>query len=358
MRTIMLIDMDYFFAACEEIKRPELKKRPTVVGADPKMGRGRGVVMTCNYIARKYGIRSGMPISAAYRLKPDAEFLPLDYSYYEKKSAEVMSIIRGYSAKMEQVSIDEAFIDASGNIADSSGAMEYAKKIKKSVREKAGLPCSIGIGPSRLIAKMACEDAKPDGIRLVDHGDEKAFISGMPVGRLYGIGRKSEERLAGMGYDTVGKLANANIMELMDAFGSFGVEMHKYANGIDESEVVENYEVKSIGRERTFESDTDDREEILRAILELSGEVAAEAAKLGVSFKTITVKMRYSDFSEHMKGLSIRPSSSEAALGGTAKMLYTANVEKGRKLRKIGVRVSGLSDYKSQKRLSAYLSSE
>ena len=150
MRIIMLIDMDYFFVACEEIKRPELKARPTIVGADPKEGRGRGVVMTCNYVARKYGIHSAMPISQAYKLKPDAEYLPMDYSYYEKKSAEVLSIIREFAGKVEQVSIDEFFIDISEKISDYDQALSCAKKIKETIIEKARLPCSIGISSTSL----------------------------------------------------------------------------------------------------------------------------------------------------------------------------------------------------------------
>ncbi len=354
MRTIMLIDMDYFFVACEEIKRPELRKIPTIVGAEPKMGRGRGVVMTCNYIARKYGIRSGMPISKAYKLKPDAAFLPVDYAYYERKSAEVMSIIQRYSEKTEQASIDEAFIDVSGKVATGSEALEYAKRIKKDIRENAHLPCSIGIGTSKLISKIACDEAKPEGIKLVNEGEEKAFIAGMPVDRLYGVGKKTGEELKKMGCDTISKLASANVMDLMEAFGSFGIEIYRYANAIDESEVIGNYEVKSIGREKTFETDTNEKNIVVNVITALSTEVASEAEKLGVSFKTVTLKMRYYNFSEHMKSTGIRPSSSKEAIAETAKALYLA-AGTGTKIRKIGVRISGLSHYKSQKKLYDYL---
>ncbi|MEM0074516.1 MAG: DNA polymerase IV, partial [Candidatus Micrarchaeaceae archaeon] len=177
MRLILLIDMDYFFAACEELRRPEIKEKPVVVGADPKNGTARGVVSTCNYIARRYGIHSGMPISMAYRLKPDAVFLPVDDAYYENMSSKVMTIIKKYADRFEQASIDEAFVDVSESAEDYAGALKIANAIKEEIRNSLGLPCSIGIGPSKLIAKMACEAAKPNGIKLVKESEAKNFIA-------------------------------------------------------------------------------------------------------------------------------------------------------------------------------------
>lgn len=347
----MLIDMDYFFVACEEIKRPELRNKPTIVGAEPKEGRGRGVVMTCNYVARKYGIHSAMPISTAYKIKPDAVFLPMDYSYYEQKSNEVIAILREYADRLEQVSIDEAFLDISTKVKDYEEAAKYAERIKAIIKEKAKLPCSIGISSSKLIAKMACEKAKPNGLKLVKPEETKEFIKGMDVGELYGVGKKTAEKLQSLGYSTVGDLAKANKMGLMDRFGSFGLELYNYSNGIDEGEVQETYEVKSMSRERTFEHDTDDSKQILKAIAELSKEVVEDVNKQGMSFKVVTFKTRYSDFSEHLKSKSIKPSNNLEDVIDTASVLYTKFVDKERKIRKIGVRVSGLTNYKSQKRL-------
>ncbi len=348
MRIVMLVDMDYFYVACEELRRPEIKEKPTVVGFDPKEGKGRGVVMTCNYLARKFGIRSGMPISAAYRLKPDAVYLPLDYDFYDRKSAEVMLILKRFAQRFEQVSVDEAFMEPGAKADGYEEALAYAAKVKEAVSRESGLPCSIGISTNKLMAKMACEDAKPNGIKLVKEEDAKAFLGELPLDELYGIGRKTREKLEAIGYKTVGQLAKANPMELMDKLGSFGIELHKYANGIDESKVEENFQVKSIGREKTFERDTDRREEVLDAIRQLSAEVNAEVKKAGLSFKVVTIKMRYSDFTEHLKSRSIRASNKAEEIVHTAADLYIRYADPGKKLRKVGVRVSNFTKYKGQ----------
>ncbi len=351
MRVIMLIDMDYFFVACEEIKRPELKQKPTIVGADPKEGKGRGVVMTCNYAARKFGIHSAMPISQAYKIKPDAEYLPMDYSYYESKSNEVFSIIKTFAEKVEQVSIDEFFIDLSVTLSEASDALEYAKRIKEAIATRAKLPCSIGISENKLIAKMACEKAKPSGIKLVRGADAKSFIAKMKLGELYGIGSKTEERLNALGYTTAEELAKASIMSLMENFGSFGIELHNIANAIDESEVVEAGDAKSISREQTFESDTSNPAEISSSIRRLASELGTELESKKISFKTIGIKLRYSDFSESLHGRTIRQTNQPGQIAETALSLFKENSEGRRKIRKLGVRVSGLTSYRSQKSL-------
>jgi len=351
MRTIMLIDMDYFFVACEEIKRPELKTRPTIVGAEPKDGRGRGVVMTCNYVARKFGIHSAMPISMAYKIKPDAEYLPMDYSYYEKKSSEVLAIIREFASPVEQVSIDEFFINLSNNITTYDEAIASAERIQKAIKERAKLPCSIGISNTKVVAKMACEKAKPNGIKLVKEEEVKNFLAILPVGELYGVGKKTEEKLLAMGCKTIGELAKANIMELMDAFGSFGVELRNSANGIDENEVVENYEIKSMSKEYTFEHDTKKAEDVIKSINDLSAQLTKDLNAKSLSFKVVTLKLRYSDFTEHLHSQSIRSTNNTREISKTAVELYKKNADKLKKVRKLGVRVSGFTDYKSQKRL-------
>jgi DNA polymerase IV (DinB-like DNA polymerase) len=343
--------MDYFYAACEELRRNDIKDKPVIVGADPKQGKGRGVVMTCNYNARKYGIHSAMPISIAYRIKPDAVFLPMDYPYYEEISGKVMQILKGFADDFEQVSIDEAYLDVSSRIESFESAERYAKEIKDSVKRDIGLNCSIGISFNKLLAKMASDAAKPNGIKVVKEEEVHKFLDSMPVGKLYSVGEKTKERLVSMGYDTVDKLSKANKMELMAEFGSVGLELHNYANGIDESKLQHEMQAKSIGREMTFEADTYDREEIEKGMKRLSDEVAMEVNKAGFVFRNVTIKLRYSDFSERLKGKAVKPSSSADEIYETAVKLYLANVERGRKLRKIGVRVSGLMKYGKQSRL-------
>ncbi len=357
MQLIMLIDMDYFFVACEELRRPEIKDKPAIVGFDPKKGEGRGVVMTCNYIARRLGIKSGMPISTAYKINPDAVYLPMDYDFYEKMSREVMKIAKAFADKFEQVSIDEAYIDVSRKAKDYDAALEYAKRIKEEITKGTRLPCTIGISTNKLMAKMACEAGKPDGIKLVREEEAREFLKEKGLDDLYGIGRKTMEKLEAMGYRTVGDLAKANTMELMEKFGSFGIELKKYANGIDESKVEENYEVKSISREKTFESDTAERDVVVSAIRELSGEVIKDVKKAGLSFRVVTVKMRYNDFTEHLKSRSIKRSDELADLVSNAADLYLRYSSRTKNLRKIGVRVSDLTKAKGQKKIGEFSAS-
>lgn len=354
MKLILLVDMDSFFVACEELRKPEIKGKPVIVGADPKGGKGRGVVSTCNYEARKYGIHSAMPISIAYRLKRDALFLPVDYDYYEKLSRRVMELLKPFADKFEQVSVDEAFLDVSKKADSYESAMKIAERIKAKINDDLKLPCSIGVGPNKLIAKMASEAAKPNGIRAVKEEEAKAFLKDMPIDKLYGVGRKTTEKMERLGYKTVGDVAKANPQDLMDKFGVFGVELHKYANGIDESEVQENYEVKSISRERTFEEDTSNADQIIQKIKEISREVVEDVRRNGFAFKVVTIKMRYSNFEEHLKSKSLAHlSNSEQDVVDAALELFWKNYDKSELVRKIGVRVSGLTKYKGQKKIGA-----
>ena len=347
----MLIDMDYFYVACEELRHPEIKDKPAVVGMDPKGGKGRGVVMTCNYLAREFGIHSGMPISMAYKAKSDAIFLPVDFEYYEDVSKKIMGLIKPYGTKFEQVSVDEAFLDVTGKASDYTDAQILAKRIHDGILSEIGIKCSIGIGPNKLISKMACEKAKPNGIKLVKEEEVKEFISAMDVDSLYGIGGKTGEKLRKMGYATVAQLAKANEMKLIDEFGMFGHEMIMFANGFDDREVTENYDIKSIGREFTFEENTNDGKEVDKAIEKLSSEVMKEVSKNQMSFKTVTLKLRYGDFTEHIHSRSIRLTNDIAALIDTSKDLYRHSVDGTRKVRKIGVRVSNFTSYKGQRKI-------
>ncbi|MGC8538342.1 MAG: DNA polymerase IV [Candidatus Micrarchaeia archaeon] len=356
MRIIMLVDMDYFFAACEELRKPEIKGKPVIVGADPKGGNGRGVVSTCNYVARRYGIRSGMPISMAYRLKKDAVFLPVDDKYYEKISNEIMRILRGFAGRFEQVSIDEAFMDVSEKVDNFDKAVDYAREVKEAIMKGTGLKCSIGISENKLLAKMACEAAKPDGIKVLKREDVQKFIEPMPVDRLYGVGKKTAQKLKEMGYETVGELSKAGLMELVSKFGVYGKEIYDYARGIDESEVVENNEIKSIGRERTFDADTDNIEEMKSMLETMANEIKEEIDTKGLQFKTVTIKIRKPDFTEFMKSRSLSHySNSDKEMLDEAFKLLADNIGTKEKVRKIGLRVSGLASYRGQRKLAEYM---
>ncbi len=355
MRLILLVDMDYFYVACEELRRPEIKGRPAVVGSDPKPSGGRGVVMTANYTARKFGLRSGMPLSLAYRMKKDTIYIPEDFEYYEQVSRKVMDLIKKYADRFEQVSIDEAFADVSIRAKGYADALALAAKLKREMKESLGLPCSIGISTSKLVAKMASEDAKPNGIKLVKEEDAKVFLSKKPVGDLYGVGRKMVKVLEGFGYRTIGDLAEANPMVLVERFKSYGAELHNAANGMDESEVQENWEVKSIGRERTFARDTSDRGEVAGLLGGMAKEVGEELKKQGLAFKVVTIKLRYSDFEEVLKSRSLAHRSMDPEeILQVAMQLFDKYAERGEELRKVGVRVSNLVKYKGQKSMREY----
>ncbi len=355
MRLIALIDMDYFFVACEELRHREIRGKPAVVGSDPKREGGRGVVMTASYAARKFGIRSGMPISMAYRIKKDLAYVPQDFEYYEEMSAKVMALVKTYADKFEQVSIDEAFIDISKMASGYDEALELMKGLKKEIREKIGLPCSIGISVNKLMAKMASEGAKPDGIKVVKEEDAAVFLAKKPVGELYGVGRKTSRMLEEFGYRTIGDLAKANPVVLVERFKSYGAELHNSANGIDDSDVQENWEVKSISRERTFGRDTSDRHEIVKAIGDMSKEVGEDLKKQGFAYKVVTIKLRYSDFEENLRSRSLTHRSVDTdEIAQVATQLFDKYMEKGEELRKIGVRISNLAKYKGQKRMTEY----
>ena len=350
----MLADMDYFFAACEEARNRTLAEVPLVIGSDEKMQNGRGVVMTCNYKARAFGIHSGMSLSNAYRIKPDAVFMKMDYPYYELVSAEVMATLRGYAGKFEQVSIDEAYLDVSSIIKTEESAVPYASEIASAIKSKTALNCSIGISNNKLLAKMACEEAKPAGIRAVWEKDAKGFLKDLPIGKLYGVGKMTEQKLKAAGYDTIGKFASISPSSAERMLGSYGLITLQYANGIDQEEVRESTEIKSIGRERTFDSDTSDTELISETIRKLSSEVADAIKKQGLSFSTVTIKLRYFDFSDAFRSKTIRRSSSEEAISKAALEIMHHSLDASKKLRKVGVRVSSLSKNASRS-LSQYI---
>jgi DNA polymerase IV (DinB-like DNA polymerase) len=351
-RIIFHMDMDHFFTAVEERERPEYKGKPVVVGADPKEGKGRGVVSTSNYEARKAGVRSGMPISRAWKLCPEAIYLPPNFPLYIKVSKEIMEIARKYADKFEQWGIDEAFLDVSARVKDYAEAEALAKQIKREIKEKEHLTCSIGIGPNKLIAKIASDYQKPDGLTIVKEGDAEAFLAPLPVRRLLWVGRKTEAKLKKMGINTIGDLARYDPTVLAEAFGVMGTQMHLMARGIDRSEVEARTEVKSISHETTFEEDTDDAEAVLKALDALAAEVSKEVIDQKLFFKTVTVKVRYENFETHTRSKTLAFITNRLQdLQKTARELLKAYLKHNRKIRLIGVRVSSFVKGEKQKTL-------
>ncbi len=355
-RIVIHVDMDHFFTAIEERERPEIRGKPVVVGANPE--KGRGVVSTCNYEARKFGIKSGMPISRAYRLCPNAVFLPVNYDLYKKVSERIMSILGRYADALERWGLDEAFLDVTSKVGGYKDAESLAREIKRVIFEKEGLTCSIGIGPNKLVAKIASSIKKPDGLTVVEEGHVRKFLAPLPVRKLIGVGRKTERKLKAMGIETIGDLASCDPSKLIDTLGATGTRLYLVAQGIDDSEVVEREERKSIGRELTFDEDMDDPDFVKNILDILSECVHKEVVERNLSFKTVTVKIRYENFETHFysKTLPFRTGQLEHLknVAGELLMNNIGNLNDLR-VRLVGVRVSNLISMRGQRKLELEL---
>jgi DNA polymerase IV (DinB-like DNA polymerase) len=344
--------MDHFFTAVEERKNPEYKGKPVIVGANPKEGKGRGVVSTSNYEARKFGVRSGMPISRAWKLCPEAVYLPVNYGLYVEVSKEIMNIVRRYADKFEQWGIDEAFLDVTSKAKDYTEAETLARQIKKEVYEKEKLTCSIGIGPNKLVAKIASDFQKPDGLTIVRENEVEKFLAPLPVRKLLWVGRKTEQKLVNVGIKTIGDLARYDPTVLTENFGVIGTQLYLMAHGIDRSEVEERGEIQSISRDVTFEEDTSDFEFILKTLDRLAEEVQGDVVRQNLCFKTVTVKVRYENFETHThsKTLSLITNRLQD-LKKTARELMQNYLKLDRKIRLVGVKVSNFTSTEKQKTL-------
>jgi DNA polymerase IV len=294
MRRILHIDMDAFFSTVEQKRHPELVGKPVVIGGsgDPTK---RGVVSTASYEARKFGIHSAMPLMTAHRLCPDAIFLPVDYEEYSRVSKKFKAVLREFTEIIEDMGIDEAFLDIS--LIDKSSE-EIAKGIKKRIKEETELNCSIGIAPNKLLAKIASDLEKPDGLTILTEEDIDKRIWPLPARKLWGVGPKTEAYLKEkMGIKTIRELAALPLERLIEEFGqSYGSYLYEASRGIDESELRTHWEPKSISRETTFQTDKDNWQLIARNLVELIRDVITSMKEEGYRGKTVTVKVRFADF--------------------------------------------------------------
>lgn len=351
-RIIFHLDMDHFYTAVEEREHSELIGKPVIVGADPKQGKGRGVVSTSNYEARKVGVRSGMPISRAWQLCPQAVYLPPDFPRYIKASKAVMQIAKCYADKFEQWGIDEAFLDVSDRVHNFDEATALAKELKQEIQLKENLTCSIGIGPNKLIAKIASDFNKPNGLTVIKESEVAMFLSPLPVRKLLWVGKKTEAKLKTLGIETIGDLARFDPSVLTEMFGIMGTQMHLMALGIDNSKVEEHTSVKSISNETTFEEDTSDANAILMALDTLSDNVSKETLDQHLFFKTVTIKVRYENFETHTKSKTLPFITNRVQdLKKTTRELLQVYLKSNRRIRLIGVRVSSFVSGETQKTL-------
>lgn len=340
MRRILHIDMDAFFAAVEELRRPWLRGKPLVIGGSGDPTR-RGVVSTANYEARKFGIHSAMPLRTARRLCPHAVFLPVDYGEYSRVSGIIKAVLRGFSAAMEDVGIDEAFLD----ITDVQGSSEeIALEIKRAILKETSLTCSIGIGPNKLLAKIASDMRKPDGLTMIREEEVEELLSPMGVKKLWGVGPVTERALRKRGITTVGELRAAPLEKLEEWFGrSFGGYLYNASRGMDESPLVTEWKRKSMSREVTFEKDLQDWQDIARALASLAREVVGDMVSGKIKGRTVTVKVRHSDFTTRTRARTIpQATDSEEVIRKLAFECLGRFELKGSKIRLLGVRVGGL----------------
>ena len=342
-RYIFHVDLDAFYASVEQRENPELLGKAVIIGADPKEGKGRGVVVACSYEARKQGIRSGQPISIAYRLMPKAVYLKPDFETYTDVSSDIMSFLRKYADKFEQASIDEAYMDVSNVNQQYGGPVELAERIKRELKRLFGLSCSIGIAPNKSAAKIASDMKKPDGLTFIDETHVREILAPLPVSKISGIGRKTENALREMGIITIGDLSKSSPRLLRDKFGKSAVWLWAIANAEERVEVEENFVVRSIGAEHTFENDTTDWALIDRELIGLVEGVHARLTEERMAFKTVVLKIRFRGFETHTRNKSLKfPTTQKSVILETIRELYSQFTATNKEVRLVGVRVAGL----------------
>jgi DNA polymerase-4 len=341
-RTILHVDLDAFFAAVEQRDRPELRGLPVVVGGGGP--NDRGVVSAASYEARAFGVHSAMPLRQAGRLCPQAVFLPVDGAKYQSVSRDVMAILRRFSPLVEPISIDEAFIDVTGSRPLFGDGGTIARRIKDEVRSDVGLTASVGVARTKLVAKVASDLRKPDGLVVVPPGEEAAFLAPLPITRLWGVGAKSAAALREYGVRTIGDLAALPDDLLTRRFGKYGASLGERARGIDADPVGDRDAAKSIGHEHTFDVDTSDREVIERTILAMAEGVAGRLRDSGVKAATVTVKIRDTSFRTITRQRTLKqPTDLTEPIFRTALELARPEV-RGLRIRLLGVTASGLGE--------------
>ncbi len=344
-RKIIHLDLDAFFCAVEELKDPALAGKAFAVGG--KAGQ-RGVISSCSYPARKKGVHSAMPTGQAFRLCPDLILISSNFGDYHTKSQEVMEILHQWSGLVEQISVDEAFIDVSDL---PQGVEEIAQSLQQQVLEKTGLPCSIGAAGNKLVAKIATDTGKsasksdnyPRSILCVPPGKEAEFLAPLPVKAMWGVGPKMAASLADMGMRTIGDIANSPLELMERRFGKYGADLHRHAQGIDDRPVTVEYEAKSISQEVTFANDTTDLNFLRSTLRDLSAKVGYRMRCDGVCARVIRIKLRWSDFTTLTRQVALSaPTDQDGVIYATAESLLKKVWLTDRPVRLIGVGGSNL----------------
>ena len=336
--------MDAFFAAVEQLDHRHYRGKPVIVGADPKGGKGRGVVATASYEARKYGVCSAMPISQAYKRCPHGIYVRGRSKRYYEVSQQIMTILKDFTPVIEKISIDEAFLDLTGSLNLFGGAEAIGQLLKTRILKEIHLTASIGIAPNKFLAKIASDLEKPDGFVMVKEREEKSFLKNLPISRLWGVGKKTEMVLKKMGIETIGQIAQIPEQELNRKFGKWGNALWRLSNGIDERPVVPWGPQKSISQETTFDEDTDDDEFLEKTLFRLADELSRMMRKENLKGRSITLKIRLEDFSTYTRSRTLSDFvDSTQILKGVAIDLYRQFNKKNMKVRLLGIGVSQLN---------------
>ncbi len=342
-RTIMHIDLDAFFVSVEQALNPELRGKPVVVGGRPDR---RGVVASASYQARGFGLHAGMPLTTAYRLCPQAIFIEGSFHRYRDVSQRFMTILADFSPYLEPVSLDEAYLDVTGFESIYGSIHQMAVAIKQRIKNELGLCASIGIASCKVVAKVASELSKPDGLLEVARGNERSFLVPLPVAKLPGIGKKTERMLDGLGINTIGELSIMPLTALKSHFGASGELLHRSASGIDDRKVEPPTAAKSISRETTFGKDTRDHS-LLKATLRYLGErVGSDLRQRGKQARCVTLKLRYADFTTITRSHTLSQSSDtdQTIFDTGTKLLKGELTQEKQPVRLIGIGVSNLAE--------------
>ncbi|MDY6952406.1 MAG: DNA polymerase IV [Thermodesulfobacteriota bacterium] len=336
----MHLDIDAFYPSVEVLDHPELKGKAVIVGGP----RARGVVSSASYEARKFGVHSAQPVATAMRLCPHGIFLPVRMARYKEVSSQVFTIFHHFTPLVEPISIDEAFLDVTGSQRLFGRPEEMAAAIKGMVREKTGLTISAGLAPSKFVAKIASDLEKPDGLTVVWPEQVQAFLDPLSIDKMWGVGKQTQKRLHGLGIKTIGDLGRFPAKALGKKLGKHGTKMHDLALGIDDRDVIPWSEVKSVGHEETFSQDIVEQEAARKEILFLSQKVARRMRRKGVSGRTITLKVKYSDFVQVTRSVTLPALTCDGHIVFSTACGLMAKTDVGRRpVRLLGVSVSQLS---------------
>jgi DNA polymerase-4 len=339
----MHIDLDAFFVAVEQAEKPKLKGKPVVVGGRPDR---RGVVASASYEARSFGIHAGMPLATAYRLCPQAIFIEGGFPKYRDASQKFMAILVDFTPFLEPIGIDEAYLDVTGFESIYGSIHRMALAIKQRIKEELGLCASVGVASCKVVAKIASDLSKPDGLLEVANGDERSFLAPLPIAKLPGIGKKTERILRSLGISTIGKLSVTPPSTLKSHFGTSGELLRSYASGIDDRKVELPGAAKSISRETTFGKDTRDRSLVKATLCYLGERVGSNLRQQGKQARCVTLKLRYADFTTITRSHTLmQASDTDRTISDIGlKLLSKASAQEKQPIRLIGIGVSNLTE--------------